>query len=195
MIHPYTKLQYINNTIGQGIFATQPIAKGTITWVRDALDRELTPAEVAQLDEPLRETMLTYCYRNAKGHYILCWDHTKYTNHSFTPNCMITPYGFEIAIRDIAAGEQITNDYGTLNIIEPFTPCDEGTDRKTIYPNDLSNFHAIWDNQIDAAVKVITSVNQPLREYISAEEWKHIQMLATAQLPAQSILECWFKSE
>lgn len=195
MIHPHTKLQYINDTIGHGVFATQPIAKGTITWVRDALDQELTPVEVAQLDEPLREAMLTYCYRNAKGNYILCWDHTRYTNHSFTPNCMITPYGFEIAIRDIVAGEQLTNDYGTLNIIEPFTPCDEGTDRKTIYPNDLSTFHKMWDSQIEAAVKLITSVNQPLRDFISKDDWARLQMLTTSQLPSQSILECWYKSE
>jgi hypothetical protein len=195
MIHPHTKLQYINELIGQGVFATQPIAKGTIMWVRDALDRELTPDEVQQLDEPLRETMLTYCYRNAKGNYMLCWDHTKYTNHSFTPNSMITPYGFEIAIHDIAAGEQITNDYGTLNIIEPFTPCDEGTNRKTIHPNDLAIFHEVWDKQIHSAIKLFNTVSQPLKPYFSANDWQKIQVLSTLQQPPQSILECWYKSE
>ena len=72
-----------------------------------------------------------YAYRNQDGKFVLCWDLGKYVNHSFHANCMGTAYEFEIAIRDINPGEQLTDDYGTLNIDEPFECIsEEGTERK-----------------------------------------------------------------
>lgn len=35
MIHPDTELRFINPEIGYGVFATQFIPRGTITWVRE----------------------------------------------------------------------------------------------------------------------------------------------------------------
>jgi hypothetical protein len=74
MMHPHTKLGFVNETIGYGVFATQFIPKGTIVWVLDDLDYKLDEAYVNSLD-PLRQKQVRkYTFRDSKGKYILCWD-------------------------------------------------------------------------------------------------------------------------
>ena len=148
MIHPKTELKFISKEVGHGIVATEFIPAGTITWVLDILDREITPKEFEAMDINYQEIVDTYTYRNRNGNRVLLWDNGRFVNHSFNSNCLITAYNFEIAIRDIEAGEQLTDDYGYLNIIEPFSAADEGTDRKVVYPDDNLRYHEIWDNQL-----------------------------------------------
>lgn len=190
MLHPHTEVQWINETVGCGVLALQPIPKGTITWVRDSLDRQMEPAQVDALPAPCRETFLKYSYRNAGGEYVFCWDNTRFMNHSFRPNCMATAYGFELAVRDIAAGEELTNDYGTLNIIEPFEACDEGTDRKTVYPDDLSRHATEWDSLLVQAFRRFPQVEQPLRELLSSEQHQTAVSIAAGKTEMDSILTC-----
>jgi len=137
MIHPSTRVQFINEEVGNGLVATRFIPKGTITWVMDPLDRTITQEEFNNLPALFKEILDIYTFRNNKGNHILCWDNGKYVNHSFKSNCLTTAYDFEIAIRDIQPGEQLTDDYGYLNISKPFKGADEGTNRKYVYPDDL----------------------------------------------------------
>jgi hypothetical protein len=194
VIHPHTELRYIDDAIGFGVFATQPIPCGTILWVRDPLDRELTPDELDLLHPDLLDRAGKYCYRNSHGHYLLCWDHTRYVNHSFNPNGVTTPYHFELAVRDIAAGEELTNDYGTLNIIEPFEAFDEGHHRIVVYPDDLANYHAEWDALLAAAYPLIHAVDQPLRFLVSESTWKTCLGIAGGRTSPRSILDCYHAS-
>ena len=120
MLHPDTELKYVSPEIGYGIFATALIPNGTITWVKDELDRIVPKEDLEKLNPANLENLLKYSYRNYRGDYVFCWDLTRYVNHSYRPNSILTPLGFEIAIRDILPGEEVTNDYGTLNIIESF---------------------------------------------------------------------------
>lgn len=190
MLHPSTELRFVNQTVGNGVFATEPIPKGTIVWVRDPLDREFRPDDFYALPHLVVEKLLTYSYRNHKGNYIFCWDNAKFVNHSFLPNCMTTPYGFEIAVRHIGCGEQLTNDYGTLNIIEPFTPEDEGHARKTVLPNDIETYYREWDCVINDALPHLPLVRQPLLELLNDETRKWIDRLAIDSTARKSILEC-----
>ncbi|WP_415035703.1 SET domain-containing protein [Flavobacterium sp.] len=120
MIHPDTEIRFISEQVGYGVVATKLIPKGTITWVQDELDRVYTPEEVQQLSPLMRDYLETYCFTNNRGEKVLCWDYAKYVNHSFVPSCFSTAYDFEIAIRDIQPGEQLTDDYGYLNLEAPF---------------------------------------------------------------------------
>lgn len=170
MMFPYTKLRYINNQIGFGVFAREFIPKGTITWVLDELDYKLEPEFVAKLDKHRRKIINKYSFRNQKGQKIFCWDLGRYLNHSFNANCMATAYDFEIAIRDILPGEQLTIDYGTLNISAPFEPIpEEGTERKIVNPDDLLYFYKEWDQQVLEALKHFNDVEQPLINLINPE--------------------------
>lgn len=193
MMIPYTKLRYINKQLGFGVFAKKLIPKGTITWALDELDYILEPEFIANLDKHRRKTINKYSYRNQKGQYIFCWDHARYVNHSFKPNCMATAYDFEIAIRDILPGEQLTNDYGTLNIGIPFEPLpEEGANRKKVNPDDLLYFYKEWDQQVLEALKHFNDVEQPLIHLIQPEIKEKIMFAIKENILPDSIKNNYF---
>lgn len=187
MIHPNTELRFISKEVGHGVVATEFIPKGTITWVHDKLDRIFTQAEFEAMPQLQREVIETYLFRNNKGSYVLCWDIGRYVNHSFKSNCLSTAYGFEIAICDIHPGEQLTDDYGYLNIIEPFTPTDEGTERKMVYPDDLLHFSEIWDEILKTVFTDIPNQNQPLKPLLSEAVWNDIVLISENKKEMESI--------
>jgi SET domain-containing protein len=190
MLHPDTEVRWISKEIGCGIVAARDIPKGTVTWVMDPLDRVFSPQQVEELPDVCRQTLYKYSYRNRHGDYVFCWDNTRFMNHSFKPNCITTAYGFELAVRDIREGEELTNDYGSLNILEPFHACDEGTDRKIVYPDDLARHYADWDRQLEGAFQRVHTVEQPLRGLLSDEQWETACHVAEARKPMLSILHC-----
>jgi hypothetical protein len=193
MIHPKTEVQHISESIGYGVVATALIPAGTITWVLDKFDQEFTPSELQSL-EPIYQNILdTYSFRNNRGHFILCWDNGRFVNHSFKSNCLTTAYDFEIAIKDIYPGEQLTDDYGYLNISEPFEGIDEGTQRKVVYPDDLITYHEVWDGKINKVFGHITKVDQPLRPLITDDLWNKVTRVNEGKEKMDSILKNYFK--
>lgn len=193
MIHPDTELRFINDVVGYGVVATKLIPKGTITWVQDNLDRIFTPDDVAKLNPAVLKHLNTYCFTNCKGEKVLCWDNAKYVNHSFKSSCMSTAYDFEIAIRDIYPGEQLTDDYGYLNIEEPFLAEDEGTERKIVYPDDLLRYYEEWDAAILQNLHHITRLPQPLQKYIPVDNWQEFSKVLSGDAPLRSIKTCYFE--
>lgn len=195
MIHPHTELQFISNEIGYGVVATHFIPAGTITWVLDKLDREFSPVDFQNM-EPIYQNILdTYTYRNNKGNYVLCWDNGRYVNHSFNSNCLTTAYDFEIAVRDIQPGEQLTDDYGYLNIPLPFRALDEGTRRKVVYPDDLLKYYRIWDNKIKKVFNRIIKVDQPLRSIVPMDMWDKIEGIINGKDQLDSILNNFYNEK
>ena len=195
MIHPHTELQFISNEIGYGVVATHFIPAGTITWVLDKLDREFSPVDFQNM-EPIYQNILdTYTYRNNKGNYVLCWDNGRYVNHSFNSNCLTTAYDCEIAVRDIQPGEQLTDDYGYLNIPLPFRALDEGTRRKVVYPDDLLKYYRIWDNKIKKVFNRIIKVDQPLRSIVPMDMWDKIEGIINGKDQLDSILNNFYNEK
>ncbi|MEZ6243065.1 MAG: SET domain-containing protein [Phycisphaerales bacterium] len=192
MMHPHTALRFISEEIGHGVVATRDIPAGTITWAQDELDREFTPQQIDALGDTYRDLLDTYCFRNPHGRWVLCWDHARFVNHSFRSNCMTTAYNFEIAVRDIREGEELTDDYGYLNILRPFRPIDEGCDRKVVRPDDLLRYHTIWDTKLRGVWPDIPRVDQPLRVLIEPGLWRRVARIARGQEPMTSILECYY---
>jgi len=191
MIHPHTELRFINDEIGHGVVATKFIPAGTITWVLDKLDREFTPAQFTEMEALYQNVLDTYCYRNSKGNFVLCWDHGRFVNHSFKSNCLSTAYDFEIAIRDIQEGEQLTDDYGYLNVTTPFKAVEEGTERKMVYPDDLKRNHKEWDEKIAAVFPKISELPQPLEALLSEKTKKEIDAVLNGNKQLASILEIY----
>ncbi|SFB02532.1 MULTISPECIES: SET domain-containing protein [unclassified Bacillus (in: firmicutes)] len=196
MIHPHTELRYINSEMGFGVFATKFIPKGTITWALDELDQVLESSEVKKLDKYREKIVNKYSYRNHDGKYILCWDLGRYVNHSFHANCMGTAYEFEVAIRDIHPGEQLTDDYGTLNIDVPFEcMAEEGTDRKIVYPDDLLKYHEEWDQKVIKALKHFYDVEQPLLHLVLPEYMEKVKEAVKEQVLQDSIKSIYYDRE
>ncbi|MGJ8550804.1 MULTISPECIES: SET domain-containing protein [Winogradskyella] len=192
MIHPKTELKFISQEIGYGVVATEFIPAGTITWALDQLDREFTPEMFNSMDSIYKTILDTYSYRNNKGNFVLCWDNGRFVNHSFNSNCLTTAYDFEIAVRDILPGEQLTDDYGYLNISEPFEAFDEGTERKIVFPDDLVNYHNIWDLQIKSVFNKILDNEQPLQPLIKNDLWLKINRIAKGEEEMDSILKNYY---
>lgn len=193
MIHPDTALRFISDDVGHGVVATRRIPKGTITWVMDPLDRVLAPSDVAGLDPLFHERLEHFTFRDNQGRYVLCWDIARYVNHSSRANCYTTPYDFEIAVRDIEEGEQLTDDYGTLNIERPFTCLPEpGTDRVTIYPDDLVRHYPTWDHLLETAFPDVLRVSQPLATLLAPSVWADAQAIARGERVMASILTCYY---
>lgn len=192
MIHPKTELRFISHEVGYGVVAKEFIPKGTITWVLDQLDREFTPSEFDKLQPAYQDILDTYCFRNNKGNLVLCWDHARYVNHSFNANCLSTAYDFEIAIRDIQPGEQLTDDYGYLNIHRPFRGIDEGTKRKVVYPNDLLKYHKVWDKKVLNALPLYLKVDQPLEYMLTEDQKQRIHKIIAGNESMESILSCYY---
>ena len=192
MIHPDTELKFISKEVGYGVVATKLIPAGTITWGLDKLDREFSPIEFQSMDPIYQEILDTYTFRNNKGNLVLCWDNGRFVNHSFNSNCLTTAYDFEIAIRDIQPGEQLTDDYGYLNITTPFRGINEGTRRKTVYPDDLVKYFKVWDNKIKKVFPRITKVDQPLKPIIDTFVWSQVEKVIKGQEEIASILENYY---
>ncbi len=192
MIHPHTKLKFINAQKGHGVVATKFIPLGTITWIFDPLDQVFTPQQVLEFDPYFKQILHTYSYRDNKGQFVLCWDHSRFVNHSFHSNCISTAYNFELAVRDIYPGEELTDDYGYLNVTEPFDCMpEEGTSRTRVLPDDLLNFHEQWDAQLINAFKQFNKVDQPFLPFIEKQHQKKVELVAKGKAKMDSILNCY----
>jgi hypothetical protein len=163
MIHPDTELRYVNPVIGYGVFATRAIPRGTITWVFDDLD-QVIPASGEQWRQPLlRGALEKYSYQNGRSERILCWDHARFVNHSCHPTSLAPGFDLEIAVRDIAEGQEITDDYGSLNIEDEFLcACGSAQCRGTVRPDDFDRHADRWDILLANTFPLVGRVDQPL---------------------------------
>jgi hypothetical protein len=103
------------------VFALASIAKGTPVWhFTPGFDLDLDPAMLDGLAPDQRAVMLHYGYIDPRlQRFILCADNTRFMNHSNSPNLApdftLEPHGVDIAVRDIAAGEELTVDYAFVD--------------------------------------------------------------------------------
>jgi hypothetical protein len=193
MIHPDTELKFISHEIGYGVVATRFIPKGTITWIFDPLDQVFSPEQIRKMHPAFREILHTYSYRDHNGNFILCWDNSRFVNHSFHSNCISTAYNFEIAIRDIQPGEELTDDYGYLNVTEPFDCLPEpGTSRTQVMPDDLLHFSKEWDEKLKTAFKDFNNVPQPFLDFIDPEFKDKVKDIALGLREMDSIISCYY---
>ena len=196
MIHPDTELKFINKEGGYGVVATKLIPKGTITWALDKLDRVFDYNEYHAFDSVYKAILDKYCYRDCQGRNVFCWDISRYVNHSFNSSCVSTAYDFEIAVRDIYPGQELTDDYGYLNVSEPFECLKEpGSDRTIVYPDDLLNFYPIWDAKTKEAFKFFNEVNQPLFKFLTPENARKAQLVGCKKIEMDSILKCYYNAK
>jgi uncharacterized protein len=189
MIHPDTELKYISDEIGYGVFATARIPKGTIVFVKDPFDIELTPEEFLKLPTQYQEIADKYSYIDEHGVRILSWDHAKFVNHKCECNTMSSGYGFEIAIRDIDAGEEITDEYGLLNVEKEFPiACGCKNCRKMLRHDDIDNYYEVWDEKVKSSLSKIKQIKQPLWDYMDTETKKTLSDYLTGREPYRSVI-------
>ena len=163
VIHPDTCLRLVDESTGYGVFATRPIARGTVVWLHDELDQVLSPAAVASLPAALRGQAERYGYVNANGDVVLCWDHARYMNHSCEPTTTSIGTLMEIARRDLEVGDELTCEYGLAHVIERFAClCGAPRCRGTLESTDLPALWQRWDAEAAEAFAWALKVAQPV---------------------------------
>lgn len=107
---------------GIGLFAAEDIPQGTVTWrFMPEFDRLLSQEEIARLPDVARENLLDHVYLHAdSGQFVLCADNARFMNHADDPNTEGVHVsgaieGYDVATRDIRAGEEMTCDYRTFD--------------------------------------------------------------------------------
>src|SRR6266481_8467580 len=95
---------------GIGLFANEPILKGTLVWKFEPLvDLLLSKDEVDKLSLSSQQQFYNYAYLDKKyNKYLLCGDDGRFFNHSLNPNCDEKISDKTTALRDIAVGEELT---------------------------------------------------------------------------------------
>lgn len=163
MIHPDTCLRLVDDHVGQGVFATRVIPRGTVVWLHDELDQRLEPQRVAELPAVLRQHVERYAYVNARGERVLCWDHARYMNHSCEPSTTSVGTLMEIARREIQPGEELTCEYGLAHVTESFEcRCGAPSCRGALQPTDLPAVWQRWDREMAEAFGWALEVPQPV---------------------------------
>lgn len=179
MIHPKTRLQFISDTIGYGVFAAEDIPEGSLVYVKDSLEIVISPGDYLTHGEEMREVVDKYSYIDERGNRIVSWDFAKYVNHSCDCNTISTGYGFEMAIRPIMAGEQITDEYGIFNLdAEMKCYCGADNCRQRISPGDFDRYYPEWDAKILASIDKLFKVEQPLLPFLTPETRRELKTLS-----------------
>lgn len=181
-------MQFISDDKGSGLIATKFIPAGTVTYVQDALDIVIEPE---QLDFDLKiykELIDKYAFTDQFGRRIVSWDNSKYMNHCCFANTLTTGYGFEIAVRDIQDGEEVTDDYGIFTVGHKMKICcSRGDCLHKIDPNDFEERVAYWDEQILSALKKYPYVDQPLFFYFDRIIREQVASFFKGTLPYVSV--------
>ncbi len=178
MLHPSHELRYINSTIGYGVFATEPIPKGTVMAFSDPLDVKILPRTYANLNDKFREVLESFSYIDREGQGILSWDNSKYLNHSCDSNILFTPYLLSISIKDIAKDEQITTDYALLQAyLDMYQQgdmmtchCGSINCRKTINIPDVEQYLPLFISSLNEAFTLSLTVQQPLFDFMNNKD-------------------------
>ncbi len=101
---------------GLGLFAAQDVPAGTVVWrFAPGLDQLIPQDAIPGLPAAFQDYLARYAYPHPDhpGVVVLSCDHAKFMNHSDDP--AIESAGDESrARRFIAAGEEITCDYGSF---------------------------------------------------------------------------------
>lgn len=113
---------------GLGVFAVTDIAAGTRWWSTHLdetirISRSQFAALVESASSPASDALMAgiqeySIYLKAHEVMVLIPNNGRYVNHSSSPNSMAGVDGtllYSVALRDIAAGEEITEDYGTYD--------------------------------------------------------------------------------
>ena len=182
MIHPHTRLADLGASRGFGVVATAPLPAGTIIWVRDLLDQRIPRAQAKALGPLFRPPLKHFTYWEPDRDLVLCWDHARFVNHHCEPTCLGAGYDFQLAVRDIEVGEEITDDYSTFGYAAEL-PCTCGSPRcrGTIRRSDAPSLAADWDRRFAEALRRLPQVEQLLWSLVSEPD----EVLAAIDDPAR----------
>jgi SET domain-containing protein len=99
---------------GVGVFAAEPIAKGAVISRFDPNFDRLIPRDDYENAPPYLKSLLDrYAFPHPKAPNYIVYevDNSRFMNHSEMPNTDYSDFAAGFALRDIAAGEELTCNY------------------------------------------------------------------------------------
>lgn len=102
---------------GVGVFAAEPIAKGQVVSRFDPAFDRLIPRDDYENAPPFLKTLLDrYAFPHPENLDLIIYevDNSRFMNHSVAPNTDFSNFAAGVALRDIAAGEELTCDYNSF---------------------------------------------------------------------------------
>jgi hypothetical protein len=188
MIHPSTELRLVDPVIGYGVFATEFIPRGTVLYVQDELEIKVSPEDYQMMRPEYQLTLDKYSFVDPYGIHILSWDFAKYVNHRCDCNSMSTGWGFEIALHDIQAGDEITDEYGLFNLeYEMPVSCSCTNCRTVVKPDDIDYYARKWDRRVKRALLKFNHVHQPLLPHLSTDVLENVTTFLVGESPYISV--------
>jgi uncharacterized protein len=163
MMHPATEVGASKSISGLGVFATSDIPKGTVIWILDRFDRVISPAAMRAWPPAVRAVAERLGYVAPDGSWVVCWDHGRLMNHSCDPATVSVGSSLEIARRGLRCGDEVTCDYGTLNLTRALRcGCGVPECRGSVSAAEATRLCTMWDAWADEAFLAALAVPQPL---------------------------------
>jgi hypothetical protein len=101
--------------------ATNPIPVGTIVYAYDSMGIVVRPNDPRLQNSLYSKLFVHFRYTDKCENFVMPWDYGCYMNHCCNPNTLSISNAYTIVIRDIAAGEALTEDYGVWRLGNPIT--------------------------------------------------------------------------
>jgi hypothetical protein len=102
---------------GVGVFAAETIAKGQVISRFDPDFDRLIPRVEYENAPPYLKTLLDrYAFPHPSNLDLIVYevDNSRFMNHSASPNTDFSDFAAGVALREIAAGEELTCDYNSF---------------------------------------------------------------------------------
>ena len=142
MIHPSIKILEKSNIAGKGLVASAPIRHGEVVWQLDPSDPIVHLPEIAQWPAQKQEDFAHFAFQLDDEDFVIPQGIDRYTNHSCDPNTWWSDNRTFVARKDIQAGEEVTYDYSTADILLDFQMvchCGSNECRKMVTNRDYLN--------------------------------------------------------
>jgi SET domain-containing protein len=102
---------------GVGVFTAEPIVKGQLISCFDYSFDRLIPRQDYENAPPFLKSLLDrYAFPHPENLDLIVYevDNSRFMNHSAVPNTDFSNFAAGVALRDIAAGEELTCDYNSF---------------------------------------------------------------------------------
>jgi hypothetical protein len=160
----------------KGLFATQFIPRGTIDAFICKKCGTYSEEELAKLPKKELDFLTDHQVKEKEGLYShFCDKRMLYDNHSCNANCLSSDKGFGIVVKDIKKGEEATSDYRLYGEEEVHfvggCKCGEKNcmGKTAFRPPASKKLQKFWGRKINAALKLVPYVKQPLKKELLKE--------------------------
>jgi hypothetical protein len=102
---------------GVGVFAAEAVSKGAVISRFDpGFDRLIPTPDYLAAPPYLKSLLDRYAFPHPKAPEFIVYevDNSRFMNHSAAPNTDYSDFAAGVALKDIAAGDELTCDYNTF---------------------------------------------------------------------------------